>query len=181
MLLSVMSVDELLLQRNSLWVLSKQFALLTKWTLGTLLVRKWAMQIYGLCKFSEPFLLKPKLIWGSYSTMYLAYSNIKTGLAQSSCHSGGKVKDLEGSLSYRAEVLHFFSSLPSHSISCLFVCCLSFCLILQPIQLDYFHGTRRSGFSCHGHTSWEEIWADVVDPWLWGDRDQQSKCIYLDK
>ena len=97
---SVMSVDELLLQCNSLWILGKQFALLTKWMLGALLVRKWGMQIYGPCKFSEPFLLKSKLIWGSYSTMYLVYSKIKTSLSQSSCHGSGKVKDLEGSLKF---------------------------------------------------------------------------------
>jgi len=38
---------------------------------------------------------------------------MKTGHAQSSRHGSGEDKDPEGSLSYRAEVLHVFSSLPS--------------------------------------------------------------------
>lgn len=80
--------------------------------LDTLLVRKWGMQIYVLCKFNESFLLKSTLICDSYSTVYLMYSKIKTVLAQCTCHGSGKVKDLEGSLSYHTEVLNFFSSLP---------------------------------------------------------------------
>lgn len=111
-----MSVDELLLQCNRLWILGKQFSLLTKWMLDTLLVTKWGIQMYGLSKFSEPFLLKSKLIWGSYGTRYLVCSKIKPGLAQSSCHISGKGKDMDGSLlclSYHTQVLNFFSSIPS--------------------------------------------------------------------
>lgn len=96
-----------------------------------LLVRKWGMQIYGLCKFSESFLMNSKLICDSYSTVYLVYSKITTGLAQCTCHGSGKVKDLEGSLSYRTEVLNFFSSLPSPIA---FPTCLS---VVLPAALYY--------------------------------------------
>lgn len=94
------------------------------------------------------FLLKSRLIWGSYNTMHLVYSKIRISLAQSICHRSGKVMDLKGSLSCSTEV-HFFSSFPPPIA---FPADVSVILpaTLQLLQI-ISHGARRSRFSCHGH------------------------------
>lgn len=114
------------------------------------------------------FLLKSKLIWDSYSTVYLVYSKIRISLARRICHRSGQVMDLKGSLSCSTEV-DFFSSLPPPIA---FPADLSV-ILPATLQLPQIisHGTRRSGFSCHGHICWEEIWANAIDPCPWRDRN----------
>lgn len=105
-------------------------------------------------------------------------AKIKTSLSESSCHISGEVKDLERSLSCSTEVLCVFSCFlfPIAFSACLF----SF--LLPDTTID----TARA--FAWDQENWVLLpWTDNLGrsmghcPWLQKERNQQSKCIYLDK
>lgn len=153
---SVLLVDELLLQYYGFWV---SRSLLMRWVLDTSLVTKQGMQICGLCKFHELlFFLKSKLICGSHGTIYYTCLKFNHPYFRAAVTAIGMLKIQKCLYSVCLTMLKLFvSPVPSCLLKHFLLVCLWSLLVpyVTASHLDCFCATWRSDF-CHGHTSWEE-------------------------